>query len=198
MTSDQAPETSSPVFTQPAPTRSWRDVLMEKALDRVVALAGATIAGIAIFLWGWVVGGGLTATIGAVPSDAVVGFATGADCPRGWSVYDAAVSRTIVGSYPPKWSGQRNTDEKGLLLTPRNIYTTAGEERHTLTEPELPVHRHNIQRSRGTSGDAAYVDWRNMGSESPITEGGKTSNAGGSEAHNNMPPYVALLFCKKD
>ena len=71
--------------------------------------------------------------------------------------------------------------------------STGGEAEHTLTEEEMPIHSHNftaIQRdsSKSTLATGSY------GYES--TEG-STENTGGGQAHNNMPPYLAVYIWKR-
>jgi microcystin-dependent protein len=78
-----------------------------------------------------------------------------------------------------------------------------GEQSHTLTISELPLHPHIFQ---GTSNNAnapvvtgtlmatsanLYTAASNMTSLVPSTVG----NVGGSQAHENMQPYLTISFC---
>ena len=71
---------------------------------------------------------------------------------------------------------------------------TGGEETHKLTVNEMPKHNHycNIGSS-GVSGSTwltKYAQYR--------TDGGwYTNDAGGSQAHNNMPPYLVVYMWKR-
>lgn len=74
---------------------------------------------------------------------------------------------------------------------------TDGELRHTLTEAEMPEHDHSRNPSNTNeqvlgstgSGSGGYA----AGSR-PVTIVTNTGNAGGSGAHNNMPPFVAAFW----
>ena len=79
-----------------------------------------------------------------------------------------------------------------------------GEQAHTLNISELPTHIHplNAQDANGTLGNpkgnllAQFANGYttpggNLGVLSPPT----VSNVGGSQAHLNMQPFLALTFC---
>jgi microcystin-dependent protein len=79
-----------------------------------------------------------------------------------------------------------------------------GEQAHTLIQSEMPQHIHFLQAldAGGTLGNPkgnllaqvsnAYVaPAGNLTTLSPPT----VANAGGSQAHNNMQPYLVLNFC---
>lgn len=81
-----------------------------------------------------------------------------------------------------------------------------GEQAHTLSIAELPQHAHswNAKASPATSGtpdatsmlaastgDNAWGPATNLGAMSP----GTIQNTGGSQAHQNMQPFLVLSFC---
>lgn len=78
---------------------------------------------------------------------------------------------------------------------------TGGEAEHTLTENEMPSHSHDYQKPvLNYVGGNSYLDingttsgWR--GSDASGTN--NTKNAGGGQAHNNMPPYLAVYVWKR-
>jgi hypothetical protein len=171
--------------------------LREQLAVWLLALIGAA----SIWLWGWIVGGGLTRVVGAIPSGAVVAFAK--DCPKelGWKQHSAAIGRFIVGAGTAdvpwqrigadgKWSGEL------VKLTPHVLTETGGEENHLLTVAQMPSHSHNTFRATG-NGDSLYPKIEVMGPEHNAISA-PTQNAGGNQPHNIMPPFVALYFCEKE
>jgi microcystin-dependent protein len=81
---------------------------------------------------------------------------------------------------------------------------TAGEQVHTLTQSELPMHTHAVQASTGqgtqAGGNGAFL--ANGGSDIYVQSGpfatmnpGAVAAVGGSQAHENTQPYLALSFC---
>lgn len=85
-----------------------------------------------------------------------------------------------------------------------------GEENHTLNTDEIPWHTHseylNCNYGGGTRTIAAqfiiesssYVSWQ-LAARNNINFGcaGETSGLGGSQAHNNMPPYTVVCMWQR-
>jgi len=67
--------------------------------------------------------------------------------------------------------------------------TTGGADTHTLQLSEIPVHDHVVQRSSAEGGSTSRYARTTTSSNfnSPVSE-----NAGGGEAHNNIPAYLEL------
>lgn len=88
---------------------------------------------------------------------------------------------------------------KFLLAADDNIYKlgdTGGEATHTLTINEMPSHNHSIEM---TSGGVAYqVERVPFGNQSVWGNSNMPIKpTGGSQPHNNMPPYLAVYVWKK-
>lgn len=133
---------------------------------------------------------------GGVPIGAVVPFFFASpsvvrECPDGWSPLADVRGRVILGA-----GGHTNRDESGKKLREYEHADNGGEETHALTVPEMPAHSHVISKG-GT--DTAILGTAGASWGVRKTNGPETSELeGGGNAHNNMPPYIALYYCKKD
>jgi microcystin-dependent protein len=81
-----------------------------------------------------------------------------------------------------------------------------GETGHTLSIQELPTHTHvvNLSDNPGTPGIGTNNMLSNSGDERRFTSGNTnfiamgnptSGNTGGSQAHQNMQPFLTLSFC---
>jgi microcystin-dependent protein len=81
-----------------------------------------------------------------------------------------------------------------------------GETGHTLSQAEMPVHTHAVEASTAASGGTAspannYLGGANNaylppggGSQTTLRPDAVTT-VGGSQAHQNLQPFLALNFC---
>lgn len=87
--------------------------------------------------------------------------------------------------------------ENRFLLGAGSSYTagaTGGEATHTLTIDEMPSHNHGFKRT--TSATASGSNFARMASNGDaVTD--LITNTGGGQAHNNMPPYLAVYMWKR-
>ena len=85
-----------------------------------------------------------------------------------------------------------------FLLAAGDTYaagSTGGEATHRLTVDEMPSHSHDISNAYGSSGNRIQVSWSSFTTPSSLS--GVVLNAGGGQAHNNMPPYLAVYVWKR-
>lgn len=130
-----------------------------------------------------------------IPAGAVMAFDLPEGCPDSWTRFEAGSGRMIVGV------GTRVGVEGSFrLLADSNgsVYQTGGAETHKLTEREMPSHSHvfAINHRKG-SGSGTTTVGRIPADETSANASRRTTATGGNIAHNNMPPYIALYYCKK-
>ncbi|MCH9663848.1 MAG: hypothetical protein K0U66_09380 [Gammaproteobacteria bacterium] len=131
------------------------------------------------------------ATANTVPKGAVVAFATSCPAEFGWKEYAAARGRFVVAV------GQ-NTDLAGTSRAfTLGIGDNDGAYQHVLTVDEMPAHRHAVERQGPTRGIEGLPPIGTDGAIIATIEQEMTSTAGKGQAHNNVPPYIALHFCEK-
>lgn len=73
--------------------------------------------------------------------------------------------------------------------------STGGEAKHTLTINEMPSHSHGVNGSMGISSSTPNSILMGEFYKNPGTAG--TQNKGGSQPHNNMPPYLAVYMWER-
>ncbi len=144
-------------------------------------------------------------------ADAVMAFDRPDGCPTGWSFFREAGGRMILGA------GQhRNIDQTGQWLKVYPSYAddpqnaVGGEEQHSLTEAEMPSHSHiepSPEAADGLERTGDIITQGALNGEANVGTGNrhrmerqsrmKLFGPRGNDApHNNMPPYIALHFCK--
>lgn len=81
----------------------------------------------------------------------------------------------------------------------------SGEETHTLSANEMPQHTHTLRASSASANQGQPTghvlassttpeSYREASALAPMASG-SIANAGGSQAHENMQPYITLNFC---
>ena len=85
-----------------------------------------------------------------------------------------------------------------FLLGASNTYkagSTGGEAAHTLTEAEMPSHTHSLtlkDTDRSSGNPYTQVNWAY--SNDTTSGSAITDSSGSGQAHNNMPPYLAVYM----
>jgi microcystin-dependent protein len=141
--------------------------------------------------------------------------------PRGWALCDGQLlpinqNQALFSLMGTTFGGNGQTnfglpDNRGR--TPihmgkgHTIGERGGEQAHALTVNEMPTHSHGLN---GTSANAStnipdgasqWADsspnkaYNNSEQNFGTMSGGTLSNTGGSQAHQNMQPYLTISFC---
>lgn len=116
-----------------------------------------------------------------VPVGAIVAFDRPQGCPEGWSDVDAS------------WTGKTLVVATEDTNNKYGFRRTGGAETHTLEVDEMPPHDHG-----GIwGGDGSRAAMGNPPNDFHASGYVQIRSDGEGKPHNNMPPYVALFFCKK-
>lgn len=79
-----------------------------------------------------------------------------------------------------------------------NAGDIGGEAEHTLTIDEMPSHNHKQNVTANSGGTGVRQDWdKDQTGLNQYDQGIYTANAGGDQAHNNMPPYLTVYMWKR-
>ncbi len=73
---------------------------------------------------------------------------------------------------------------RGSGLRGRNLGDSAGEEDHTLTEAEMPAHKHSVHEHSNSEQEILRPSRKGYGATS--------GSSGGGQPHNNMQPFLAI------
>ena len=95
--------------------------------------------------------------------------------------------------------GWERIEDRFLLACGPNFSagTIGGEVTHTLTIDEMPRHEHKAFRTGGTAWTFT-TSWSQTGKNTwDGMAGNQMTVAGGNQAHNNMPPYLAVYIWKR-
>lgn len=157
---------------------SWWEKLQRVGLvlNLIVLLAAA-----AATLAGWI--GHLPPIFGQLPTDTVI-IVDDDSCPAGWSPFEPARNRFIVGA------GSEHA-----------YRSTGGASTVVLEQPHLPPHRHQIETfewgmSINANGAAQRLDMDDGPPWNGLSGRLTTTATGQGEAHENLPPFVAMSFCR--
>lgn len=139
----------------------------------------------------------LLADIGATTVNEILGLVY----PVG-SIYMSINNVSPVTLFGGKWVQIQGR----FLLGASDVYkanTTGGEATHTLTANEMPEHAHYMA-SGNSGGDSTWTPDAGSYLVDSVTTDKTTywaqigmNNAGGSAAHNNMPPYLVVYMWRR-
>lgn len=199
---------------------------LEDLIGKVPAkfVAGAFVSFVAIFalltgyaLYAWHTDDTLTLAgyeFGrpSVGAGAVVAYDTDG-CPSGWAPFKAATARFIIGAGGADYFDDAYREgADGEPLSAKARLVPGGSESHKLKIEEMPEHEHKFQVKEnvldnpdfflGEVGTEYVFEPSQQGETRPRARIGgervKIASRGNNVPHNNMPPYIALYFCKKE
>lgn len=121
---------------------------------------------------------------GGVPVGTIVIWSgTTSNIPSGWALCDGQNGTPDLRDRFVLGGGGTNT-----------VGSTGGEETHTLTVYEMPAHNHDF----GMFPEPKKVQAGGSTFNASLMMNGQSDNfiseTGGSQAHNNMPPYFTLCY----
>jgi len=115
------------------------------------------------------------------------------EIPAGWREYVNLRGKMPIGLDPDYVKTKDDVQDYGL----NQILKQGGERSHKLTVEEMPIHHHQ-QGSEGLYNHykgGGYVGSRNWGGDGfACYSGQNTSDTGGDQPYNNMPPYRVVQF----
>ena len=117
------------------------------------------------------------------------------EIPAGWREYVNLRGKMPIGLDPDYVKTKDDSQDYQF----NSLLKSGGERSHKLIESELPIHNHRYKYSNlvvGVHGDGAEENegsggWMLNLNRMPETH---TSNTGGDQPHNNMPPYRVVQF----
>lgn len=112
------------------------------------------------------------------------------------SIYMSVNSTSPADLFGGTWEQLKDR----FLLGAGDTYTngaTGGEAEHTLTIDEMPKHSHKLlSNTPQGSSDTISILSTYQGSDENATIR-HSSDVGGSEAHNNMPPFLVVYMWRR-
>lgn len=182
-------KSSTPPESSPDIPEELLQKVRSELLSRIsIWLVGGLLGLLALAVVGWwtVLKPAIINEIGGVPEGAVVAFVT--PCAGNWAAYQEATARFIVGAGDPASESARGygVDEAGHPLTLKPVGLPGGVSEVSFKGSDLAYYIDPVEQEGG------FVMRTEPGAFSlPIKARVR------EVVLNNLPPYVALHFCKK-
>lgn len=148
----------------------------------------------------------------AIPDGAIVALSSPCNNYDGWEDYADGAGKFLLGAGTGVLRPQGphapllpdGTHE--INLSTVNAGDQGGEEKHRLLISEMPIHKHQVS----TFEWGHTINGNNHPKRIDVDDGEpwppsngltgrlETDTRGENMPHNNMPPYIAVYFCKKE
>lgn len=140
---------------------------------------------------------GNISTSSNLPIGSIVMWSDPMSVPSGWHLCDGSTVVMPDGSQVvlPDMRGRFpvGAGAGSSSLSQYDAGDMGGEETHTLSVAEMPAHGHALYDAVGWGdGNAGY-----NGGSNKISGQASIGGAGGSQAHNNLPPFYGIAFIIK-
>ena len=149
-----------------------------------------------------------------IPEGAVVAFDRSDldenTCPTGWEPFRKGRGRFLIGAGSPGAEGDKyEIDENGEEIYNYSTLEHGGAAQIEVRQADLPAHSHPVTRGDREEilfktypirdvDDGALSILSQTGDVALFSfEAGNQPNAPSVARFNNMPPYIALYFCRK-
>ena len=106
----------------------------------------------------------------------------------------AEVEAALGGTWVAWGAGRVPVGVDTLQTEFDTVEETGGEKTHTLTVTEMPKHWHTVRGNLRQEGSGSA--FRELGNETS-GNAGRTEEAGGGAAHNNLQPYITCYMYKR-
>ncbi len=141
----------------------------------------------------------------AIPREAIVAFTKPCEELDGWEDYSDSAGKFLLGAgrgvLRPRGPHKPSSELSEIQLSEVKAGDQGGEEAHILTTNEMPEHNHDSGSGKYLVTITGNLTKENTdskgGNEINIKDGVKIRAVGKGMPHNNMPPYVALYFCRR-
>lgn len=120
-------------------------------------------------------------------------------------IYPVGSIYISVNSTSPEtlFGGTWEAIEGRFLIAADSTFTagsTGGEATHILTIEEMPAHTHHIKTNNddfNNTSSGGYYGTHQDGTTAWYDTSWYTQSTGGGQAHNNIPPYLAVYMWKR-
>lgn len=120
---------------------------------------------------------------GLIPKGGIIAW-TGTKPPKGWIMCDGnGGSPNLRGKFILAYGGGQGS----------SIGKTGGQESVSLTTDQIPKHDHDMPFEKGSGSKTTVIDTYSDGQIKKQS----TSDEGGGQSHENMPPYYVLAYIMK-